>query len=190
MINGSNTLFLSELMRGSEIKVISTGETLVVDHVMSDTQAYCMMGGNQFNNEEVSTISHKPNIANFSDILKVLKNFGNPLDSVIEINGRILNKNGIVENQTDNFNVWANNYGPDGGQMGGGFSFPRGDPKFSWSVSKDYNDGKYWWKIADSSGSHQLGFSQNGDIIIKGLPSSPSVPNQLYKDSNGFLKIG
>ncbi|MGY0426333.1 MAG: hypothetical protein ACWIPI_05820, partial [Polaribacter sp.] len=41
------------------------------------------------------------------------------------------------------------------------------------------------------NGVRRLSITENGDIVFVGLPTSAPVgSNQLYKDSNGFLKIG
>jgi hypothetical protein len=187
MITGVGTLMLSELQREDVIKVVSTGNTYTINDIMGETIAFSFMGGEAFDNQVCSVVKINKKILNINDFFEVGYNeYGEPQ---ILFKARILNQHGTVESQTDNINNFQNNYGPDGGQMGTSFSFPQGYPKFSFNVSKEYN-GYYWFKVSDSSGNRYISFSEYGEIKIMGLPTSPAGSGIVYKDSNGFLKIG
>lgn len=182
-INGNETLMLSELSNGATIKVVSTGNTYVLDFINNDIEAYSFNGGDLFTDEICVITVSETKYFNFLELLKSYSQFGK---TVRENNEKIVyNKSERIYNESTGSIQEETN-------LNSGSIYVHSFRVNGTLASQIYiveENGLLGITVRNNKG-FGITFYNNNTIKITGLPTSvPSTPNTLYKDANGFLKI-
>lgn len=193
-ITCTGAVLSDELSAGSVITVISTGLTFTIEFIDENyNEAYivnAMESSDSFTNEALQVVSIDPKLANIGDVFKVLKSGNGENTLELPTNLKSTVNDVVIDSQyyshgLNNENISA----PDGNSFYKNFSFPAGYPKISFAIVKQ--NGKYIASVQGRSHLKKIKIDEDGSIYFEGLPSSaPSGSNQIYKDINGFLKIG
>ena len=196
-IVGVGTSFLSELNNRDSV-LLEDGQIIAIHSINNDTSAYSFSGGNPANSGVLKKVIVDEKLFNLQDVLQILRKSANNIYNNSELNfigNANINRHadqGIIKDtvKTDtNGNPYIVEYiqGMVFGSIQRIYKDTNDNSKFRTLFSRD--NGTYNLTI-ECNGIKTLKIWEDGAIEIIGLPTTSQGSNKLYRDTNGFLKIG
>lgn len=191
-VSGIGTLMLTETDVNNPLNIItvlSTGQEVRLDMVISNKEAYDFMGGDAFTDEVCVVTKVNKKLLNINDVFKV----GEDADVYGEVAGR-LDAHFVRTLNNIRDKITAGSYSSEINLSEGGYMLLRFMRANNYKIDMGYDidpfSGMYRLTIKTVGGSNAISFFDNGSIGINGLTTTvPTKPDIIYKDANGFLKI-
>jgi hypothetical protein len=189
-LTGTGTLMTSEIVPSKNYKM-PNGD-IVPSHdflVVGDTSSYFFNAHPPFTDQTIHEVVVNSTLLNLFDLLKIEKTGTDQNQTIKFLANKLTEGDYLTDKVKGKSIVNISDLQDITGEYAHLFRV-LGNQKIKVLFRK--KSGVFRLEVAiEGNGVRRFSITENGDIILEGLPiSAPAGSNQLYKDSNGFLKIG